>query len=252
MIGGEERLGASVLGLAAGRAGQQFTRGSFWKRFDAAGKGEVVNYDLHWLPGKPVLREVDYPNDGRRYFRKGDKVILLNYSNEPYRIVYDTMKAIDENNVIGVMHLGQFPDGIEFATFTMARHNYPFEQMSVEDFHLLAADPAARIPGAADLAGNWEGRLITLARPANSLLTRANPVGLTGSLASNGGLSFRLAGVDLPWSPGALSELRLIGPDVLIGRCHAGVELAWLAALQSCVEPQGGKFWLYFVVTRRP
>ena len=68
-----------------------------------------------------------YPDDNRPYVKKGDDVLLLNYTNAPYQMVYDTIKVIDEQNAIGVMHLGTFPNGIVFSTFVMARKNYPFE-----------------------------------------------------------------------------------------------------------------------------
>ena len=79
------------------------------------------------LPGLPEVRTVKYPDDNRPYVKKGDDVLLLNYTNAPYQMVYDTIKVIDEQNAIGVMHLGTFPNGIVFSTFVMARKNYPFE-----------------------------------------------------------------------------------------------------------------------------
>jgi hypothetical protein len=238
------------MGMSASRTGGQFTRGAFWKKFDTLRGGEVVNYDQHWLPGQPVLSEITYPNEGRRYFRKGDKILLLNYKNEPYRIVYDTMKMIDENNIIGVMHLGQFPDGIEFATFTMMRHNYPLELMSVDDYRLVAADPRTRTPTAADLTGHWAGRLITLAHPTISLLTQTNPVTLAGDFAADGSSSFRIAGVGVPFVGGKIGDLRLVDSKALIGKWDVGSALGWLAPLQDCVEPSEGKFLVHFILMR--
>jgi hypothetical protein len=194
-----------------------------------------------------VLTEVAYPNEGRRYFRKGDKILLLNYKNEPYRIVYDTMKMIDENNVIGVMHLGQFPDGIEFATFTMTRHNYPLELMSVDDYRLLAAQPGVRTPNAAEVAGNWKGRLITLAHPTINLLTRPNAVPIEGAFAADGTAAFRIAG--LPAT--TLGGTQLVDTNTLIGKWDVGPALGWLAPLQDCVEPVDGKFWVHFLLMRQ-
>ena len=167
-------------------------------------------------------------------------------------MVYDTIKLIDQNNAIGVMHLGQFPDGVEFATFTLARHNYPFELMSVDDYRLVAADPQARKPAAADVAGQWEGRLITLAHPTISLMSKPNPVSLTGSFAPNGAASFRIGGVDVAWSGGPLADLRLVGNDTLAGKWDVGPALGWLPALQDCVEPNEGRFAVHFVLARKP
>jgi hypothetical protein len=54
------------------------------------------------------------------------------------------MKIVDANNALGVMHIGEFPNGIEFATFVLARHNYPFEAATEEDRALIAAGPAQK------------------------------------------------------------------------------------------------------------
>ena len=115
-----------------------------------------------------------YPDDNRAYFKKGDDVLLLNYTNAPYKMVYDTIKVIDAQNAIGVMHLGTFPDGIVFSTFVMARQNYPFEFMSAPDAEILFADPRAAA-AAADVEGDWTGHLIVLKTPDTSLLNQVSP-----------------------------------------------------------------------------
>src|SRR5690606_25436223 len=120
---------------------------------DGVAFGHVVNYELHNIPGKPEVRLVSYPDSNRKYFQQGDDVLLLTYINQPYRIVYDTIKVIDDDSAIGVMHLGDFPNGIEFATFVMERHNYPFENMSVPDHHAIFSDSRTRVPAPQELAG---------------------------------------------------------------------------------------------------
>ena len=37
------------------------------------------------------------------------------------------------------MHVGEFPNGTEFATFVLARYNYPFELATDNDRKLIAA-----------------------------------------------------------------------------------------------------------------
>jgi len=49
------------------------------------------------------------------------------------------------------MHLGTFPNGIEFAAFVMARNNYPFENMSMEDHQRMFADARNTVPTAAQM-----------------------------------------------------------------------------------------------------
>ena len=147
LLGWEERVQTEQLHPEVYQRGEIFAGGSFWKRFDkveaGVATGEVVNYNIEWLPGDPEVHAVPYPDDQRAYIQQGQVTLLLRYRNDPYRQVYDTIKNIDPNNAVGVMHIGDFPDGIEFATFIMARHNYPFELATDDDKKLIAAGPTA-------------------------------------------------------------------------------------------------------------
>ena len=146
LLGWEERVRTESLHPEVYQDGKIFAGGSFWKRFDqvenGVATGEVVNYNLDCLPGDPEVRAVSYPDDQRAYFRKDQVILLLHYRNDPYRQVYDTIKIIDRNNAVGVMHIGDFPNGIEFATFVLARYNYPFELATDDDKKLIAATTA--------------------------------------------------------------------------------------------------------------
>ena len=124
-----------------------------------------MNYELDFLPGKLVVKEVEYRDNNRKYFEAGDEVLLLNYTNEPYRIVYDVFKAINENNCIGAMHLGEFPTGLECVTCVMARHNYPLEKMSVPDYHAMFQSDHVRVASPSEIGGTWDGHLIFVTRP---------------------------------------------------------------------------------------
>ena len=143
--GWEERVRTQHVHREVYEHGKIFAGGSFWKRFDkvenGVATGEVVNYNIDSLPGDPEVRTVRYPDNQRAYFQKNQTILLLHYRNEPYREVYDAIKIIDQNNAIGVMHIGDFPNGIEFLTFVLARHNYPFELATAEDHKLIAAGP---------------------------------------------------------------------------------------------------------------
>jgi len=262
LLGWEERVRTTALGGGAEKTGAAFAGGSFWKRFDrlenGVAAGHVVNYELAWLPGKPEVRQVEYPNDGRRYFKKGDPVLLLQYTNDPYRIVYDTIKVIDDNNAIGVMHLGAFPDGIEFATFVMARNNYPFEKMSVEDHHVIFSDPRAGVPAGAQLEGEWEGSLIFLAQPNLSLLNQVNPVLFRLALKNVGGQ------VEARCRLGVMSDFvrvadpaafghdtRLIDQETMIGRwVMSDLSPLELGGLRDYAEPYSDRLVLYYVLKR--
>jgi hypothetical protein len=137
ILGWEERVRTENLHPEVYEHGRIFAGGSFWKRFDkvenGVATGEVVNYNIEWLPGDPEVRAVQYPDDQRAYFRKDQVILLLHYRNAPYERVYDTIKIIDHDNAVGVMHIGEFPNGQEFATFVLARHNYPFELATGDD-----------------------------------------------------------------------------------------------------------------------
>jgi cholesterol oxidase len=246
LLGWEERLRTAALGGGADALGQIFAGGSFWKRFEnpqsGVAKGLVVNYELHALPGLPEVREVTYPDDRRPYFKKGDRVLLLTYTNDPYKMVYDTIKVIDDQNAIGVMHLGTFPNGIEFSAFVMARNNYPFEDMSLEDHARILADPRNTAPPASALAGNWSGRLITVPSTTSTIANQASPVRFEVSFSSQAGQvsgKFRVGAAEFSQNIDP-SSLRSIDGDTLVGSCNApgGVLKYFLKRIPAAV-PMG-------------
>ena len=226
----------------------------------------VVNYEIHQLPGDPQVREVAYPDNNRRYFKQGDNVLLLHYLNDPYKQVYDTIKVIDAQNAIGVMHLGDFPNGLEFATFVMARNNYPFEKMSVEDHQLLFADPHTSVPTAAQLPGQWNGSLIFVEHPNSTLLNQLNPVVFQLAFATQGAqlqarYKFGLisTGAQVVMTPEFVrlsdftafqGEIRMIDNYTLIGKWVAP-DLSSLAdPLRNFVEPGPNQLTFYYILTR--
>ncbi|MGH9629457.1 MAG: hypothetical protein ACRD7E_14140, partial [Bryobacteraceae bacterium] len=271
-LGWEEKIRNSIFGAGGVKNASIYTGGSFWKRFDrienGVAFGHVVNYELDFIPGKPEVRRVQYPDANRAYFEKGDDLLLLTYTNNPYRMVYDTIKVIDQNSAIGVMHLGDFPNGLEFATFVMERHNYPFENMSVPDHHAMFSDPRTRVPGPEELPGEWDGRLVLLPRPNTSLLNQVNPVLFRMIFEADGGgvkARFRFGlisgGAEVQFSDEFLKimdftsfhdEIRAIGADMLIGK-WASPELSpmLLRGLQDYLEPGRDRFAFYYILTRR-
>ncbi|MBI3329905.1 MAG: GMC family oxidoreductase, partial [Nitrospinae bacterium] len=277
LLGWEERMRTAGLGGVAERTAARYTGGSFWKRFDDIHDdrvtGYVVNYELDFLPGKPVVKRVTYPDNNRKYFKAGDDALLLTYTNEPYRIVYDVIKVIDKNNCIGVMHLGQFPTGLECATFVMARHNYPFLNMSVPDHQAIFQGDHVRVPSPTEIAGVWEGRLIFLTRPDISLLNQFNPVvfrlrfiptshGVEGRFrfgifSGPKEVEFTDEFVRLIDVPALHDEIRMIDNDTMIGKW--GVTSSWTLSLQHTplqkalrgfLAPDQDRFALYYLLKR--
>jgi hypothetical protein len=272
LLGAEEQVRNGLLGSDAAKLGSIYTGGSFWKRFDnitdGVARGQVVNYELAFLPGNPEVREVEYPDDNRKYFRKGDKVLLLKYVNDPYRLVYDTIKVIDENNAIGVMHLGEFPNGVEFSTFVMARHNYPFEKMSVEDHNLLFSDARTNVPEGTQLEGAWDGYAVFITRPSTTLLNQVNPVAFRlafrqaagGKIEGRYRLGLLNGEMEVERTPDFIrlidftsfhDEIRMIDEETLIGKWVSPEvnpdSLRWLAPY---LEPSGDRFGFYYILKR--
>jgi ferredoxin len=266
LLGWEERVRNAALGNDVARLGSVYTGGSFWKRFDkidnGVARGHVVNYELTWLPGDPEVREVEYPVDGRAYIKKGDKALLLRYRNDPYRSVYDLIKVVDDRNAIGVMHLGEFPAGVEVAAFVMSRNNYPLERMSAEDHRLLFTDPDVAAPSPADLKGQWTGHLVLLRHPSVSLLNQVRLVGLTCSFAPGAVgpiATYRLTLPDTTLGSPELSEpvadpagsLRRLDATTLIG-CWtpSGLPPFLLMALQDFLEPGQASLTIRYFLRR--
>lgn len=276
LLGWEERIRNTALGEGALQTASVYTGGSFWKRFDSiqdgGAVGYVVNYELHCLPGKPLVKQLKYPDDNRRYFRAGDDILLLTYQNEPYRKVYDTIKAIDKDNCIGVMHLGEFPNGIEFATFVMARNNYPFEKMSVPDHQAIFNGDHVHVPSPNEITGAWEGHLIFLTRPDVSLLNQLNPVAFRlkflpasngvvghyqfGILSGSMQVQFTDEFVELVDFTRFHDEIRMIDNQTMIGKWVSPSAPAWLnnslvhKALEGYLEPGKDRLAFYYLLTR--
>ena len=153
-------------------------------------------------------------------------------------MVYDPIKVIDEQNAIGVMHLGKFPNGIEFSTFVMARQNYPFENMSAPDAEALLKDSRADGSSGGGCGRRWDGHLISLKTPDTSLLNQVSPV-LFQATFQGGQAKCSAAGVQFGAGFNA-SELRLLGPKTLLGK--------W-TGLDSAVAKVLGDT-IYFVLKR--
>ena len=273
LLGWEERVRTAGLGGDVSKTAAVYAGGSFWKRFDSIQNnqaiGYVVNYELDCLPGKPVVTRVSYPDNNRKYLSAGDPVLLLNYTNDPYRMVYDLIKVVDKNNCIGVMHLGKFPDGLEFATFVMARDNYPFANMSVPDHQAIFNGDHVRVPAPADIAGSWEGHVIFLTRPDISLLNQLNPVDfrMRFVLTTNGAearyrfglgakqVQFTSEYAELIELAGFRDEIRLIDNNTLIGKCVPGTA-SWLSdsalrtALEGYLDVQPNGLAFFYLLTR--
>jgi cholesterol oxidase len=276
LLGWEERVRTAGLDSNATTVGSAYAGGSFWKRFDSLKEnklsGYVVNYELQCLPGRPVVQQIKYPDNNRKYLAAEDDVLLLSYTNDPYRLVYDTIKLIDRHNGVGVMHLGNFPNGMEFATFVLARNNYPLEKMSVPDHQAIFSGDHVRVPSPAEIAGTWAGHVIFNTRPDISLLNQLNPVAFHlrfiptttgvqgrfqfGILSGSMQVQFTDEFVELLDFTTIHDEIRLIDDQTMIGKWVCPPSPTWLnnssleTALDGYLEPGINCLSFYYVLTR--
>jgi hypothetical protein len=148
--------------------------------------------------------------------------------------VYDLVKIVDADNCIGVMHLGRFPKGLEFATFVMARNNYPFQKMAIPDHDTIFHGDRVRVPTAAELTGSWKGYIVLLHRPDLGLHNQFNPPLLRlqfstgtavtkarmnlGPIPSEKQVQFDADRIRLTDSSSFTEEIRQIDADTLIGQ----------------------------------
>ena len=246
LLGWEERVRNSALAAATGTA-SLYAGGSFWKRFDSIQDGQaigyVVNYELTSLPGKPVVKRIAYPDNNRKYFRAGDDVLLLNYTNDPYRLVYDTIKAIDKNNCIGVMHLGSSPMALSSpasswpgTTTRLRRWQCPIIRRS--SMATMSACLHQRISRAHGV------HLIFLTRPDVSLLNQLNPVAFRlrfipttngvegryqfGIISGQMQVQFTSEFVRLIDFTSFHDEIRMIDPKTMIGKWVSPAAPEWI------------------------
>jgi hypothetical protein len=143
------------------------------------------------------------------------------------------------------MHLGTFPDGIEFATFVMSRDNYPFENMSVEDHDRLFADPHNTPAALTQLTGAWNGRLILVPSTSDTLLNQVSPVTFGVTFVAQASLvsaQYRVGPAQFSQSldGAAQANFRAIDGNTLLGRC----------TLPQPVASLPGGAVLHFLLTR--
>jgi hypothetical protein len=157
---------------------------------------------------------------------------------------------------------------MEFATFVMARHNYPFEKMSVEDHNLIFADSRTRVPEPAQLEGEWDGYVVFITRPSTSLLNQANPVAFRlafrktaeGKIEGRYRLRLLSGGMEVEHTPEFVQlidfttfhdEIRMIDSETLVGKwVSPELNPDLLRGLGSYLEPRGDRFAFYYLLKR--
>jgi cholesterol oxidase len=86
------------------------------------------------------------------------KYILLRYTDPQWRGFYDIFKVINDDLLIGRVHLGEYPRGLRLFTFPMVR-SYGLDHMTVADHRAIWEK--ASVPTKEQLHGVWEMRMVS-------------------------------------------------------------------------------------------
>ena len=130
--------------------------GGFYKRFRQVENGRMEG-QTH--PFETQVRAKNIATE--KYVPGYGKVIHLEYTEFPYSSAYDLLKMVDENTIIGKAFLGPFAKGRELFSFSMSRVydvNFLTENDLMTLFH---SDELSHKPGEKELAGTWEGMLVS-------------------------------------------------------------------------------------------
>ena len=127
--------------------------GGFWKKFYMDGvqlKGLTHAYEMP-VDADNIPELKDLPGFG--------KVIHLKYTGIQYKLIYDLLKIVDKDTVIGRAFFGIPPDGIPLFSFSMSR-KYNVDFMS-EDDHETIFTHYGNTPDENDMSGTWHARLVS-------------------------------------------------------------------------------------------
>jgi hypothetical protein len=161
--------------------------------------------------------------------------------------------VIDDNSAIGVMHLGEFPNGLEFSTFVLERYSYGFRYMSMDDYQLLRSLPESASVTESQVIGQWSGTFIVLEHPNVSLLTYPQPPKVDLTVTNPSSIKVVLGNtvtLNIPDSP-TLQDMRFIGNDTIIGRWRLkNLDVSTARDLREYLEPYTDSYAVYYVVER--
>jgi choline dehydrogenase-like flavoprotein len=125
----------------------------FWKIDDKTMRGVTHPFETKIIDARSIATEKEVYGYGR--------VIHLEYQDAPFSSAYDLLKMVDENTIIGKAFLGSFGRGVELFNFSMSRV-YDVDFMTEDDLlTLFKNDELSHIPKEDELAGVWEGMLVS-------------------------------------------------------------------------------------------
>ncbi|MGH9767890.1 MAG: GMC family oxidoreductase N-terminal domain-containing protein [Blastocatellia bacterium] len=132
---------------------------SFKKRFSKRDDGKFVGVTSdsdNLINANNTLEEITLTK--RTGSLDPGKYILLRYTDPQWRGFYDIFKVINDDLLIGRVHLGEYPRGLRLFTFPMVR-SYGLDNMTVAD-HRAIWDKAS-VPTKEQLNGLWEMRMVS-------------------------------------------------------------------------------------------
>lgn len=125
----------------------------FWKIDDKTMKEITHPFEPLLIDPRGIATEKEVPGYG--------KVIHLEYQDPPYSSAYDLLKMVDENTIIGKTFLGSFGRAVELFNFSLSRV-YDVDFMTEDDLlTLFLNDKLSHKPKEEELAGVWEGMLVS-------------------------------------------------------------------------------------------
>jgi hypothetical protein len=84
-------------------------------------------------------------------------------------------------------------------------------------------------------------------------MNQYNPVLFECAIAADGAVTYKFGiAAALEFKQSGLTGLKKVDADTMIGKwALPAVELPMLNGLQDCIEPAGGRFHFYFVLSRK-
>ncbi|MBL8215435.1 MAG: GMC family oxidoreductase [Bryobacterales bacterium] len=193
------------------------------------------------------------------------RYIVLRYVDPPWQGYYDIFKVVNENLLIGRVYLGTYPNGLRLFTFPMTTL-YGFDEMTVKDHRLLWQ--SAEVPAKEELSGVWRMDAVSNANRAAGISRLTFDVKPDGRVEARYRLLGLIEGLSIPsfvadhfrmddFTP-FHDEIRLLGPDLMIGKyvvevpepLATALPAASLGLLHAEEGGSGRRFGLYYLLTR--
>lgn len=234
--------------------------GGFWKSFRK--EGEEVKGITH-----PFEFPVNAPNIPQiKTSPKFGPVVHLRYTQPQFALVYDVLKMVDKDTILGKAFVGVFPGGQQSLIFSMSRR-YGVDFMTEEDHQAIYQGLDARAPTAEEVYGKWKGQLVSdgAVSPVTQVFTyRKNKDGKLEMKYVFGGLLRGIAKISMSRDKMNMDdftnwddEVKLITQDFMLGKwCSPRSKIPLnplnfaLSFLSTEKGPGGDRLCFRYILTR--